>query len=101
MSIIGHLNSFENWFDKISNLNPDYYIFYIGVNDHFVLKNDSKPRVIDYLLEKSFAENFIKYLKSNSFLYAKLREFRTVLSFSLSNNFVKIFLDALNCSRLL
>ena len=89
MSIIGHLNSFENWFDKIKNLNPDYYIFFIGINDNFVLKidpDDTKPREIDYLLENSFKENFINYLKSNSFFYIKLRKIRSNLYFKFEKN---------------
>ena len=33
MSIAGHINSFESPFDKINNLSPDYYIYYIGISD--------------------------------------------------------------------
>ena len=33
VSILGHINSFELWFDKINNFNPKYYVFYIGIND--------------------------------------------------------------------
>ena len=42
MSIIGHLNSFENWFDKIKNLKPEYFIFYIGINDQNIIKKKFK-----------------------------------------------------------
>ena len=36
MSILGHINSFELWFDKIDNFKPKYYVFYIGVNDPYL-----------------------------------------------------------------
>ena len=79
MSIIGHLNSFENWFDKIKNLNPKYYIFYIGINDQNIIKKKSKTRSIDFLEENSPEENFIEYLQSNSFFYTKYRKAKTNL----------------------
>ena len=79
MSIIGHLNSFENWFDKIKNLNPKYYIFYIGINDQNIIKKNSKPRAIDFLEENSQQENIIEYLQSNSFFYTKYRVLKTSL----------------------
>ena len=89
MSIIGHLNSFENWFDKINNLNPEYYIFFVGVNDNFVLKIDSdddKNRKIDYLLENSFKDNFIYYIKSNSFFYKNFKKIKSNLYFKFKIN---------------
>ncbi len=79
MSIIGHLNSFENWFDKIKNLNPEYYIFYIGINDQYIIKKKSKPRSIDFLEENSTEENIIEYLQSNSFFYTNFRMLKTYL----------------------
>ena len=79
MSIIGHLNSFENWFDKIKNLNPEYYIFYIGINDQNIIKKNSKTRSIDFLEENSPEENIIEYLQSNSFFYTKYRKAKTNL----------------------
>ncbi len=79
MSIIGHLNSFENWFDKIKNLKPEYFIFYIGINDQNIIKKNSKPRAIDFLEENSQKENIIEYLQSNSFFYTKYRVLKTNL----------------------
>ncbi len=79
MSIIGHLNSFENWFDKIKNLKPEYFIFYIGINDQNIIKKNSKPRAIDFLEENSQKENIAEYLQSNSFFYTKYRVLKTNL----------------------
>jgi hypothetical protein len=36
MSIIGHINSFDGWLDKIKNFRPKIYIYYIGLNDSFL-----------------------------------------------------------------
>ena len=32
-SLLGKINDFNVWFDKLDNFNPDFMIFYIGVND--------------------------------------------------------------------
>jgi len=65
MSILGHINSFKYWFDKIDNFKPEFYIYYIGLNDSFLQLDYLKP--ID-LLEESSSLNKIKYyITSNSF----------------------------------
>ena len=85
LSIKGHINSFEFWFNKINKLNPKFYIFYIGLNDRFLLKN--KPRSIDELQEASLLENIREYLESNSFFYKQFRHLKVYLY--LKNNFQK------------
>lgn len=42
MSIKGHINSFKYWYNKIDNLKPSYYIFYIGVNDPYLFSSNQK-----------------------------------------------------------
>ncbi len=79
MSILGHINSFQLWFDQIDNFNPKYYIFYIGINDQGNLKKKDMVNSIDNLIESSSKNNFIEYLKSNSFFYNKLRKVKTIL----------------------
>lgn len=65
MSILGHINSFHYWFDKIDNFKPEYYIYYIGLNDLFLQLDNL--RSVD-LLEESSSVNKIKYfIISNSF----------------------------------
>ena len=83
LSIKGHINSFEFWFNKINKLNPKFYIFYIGLNDRFLLKN--KPRSIDEFQEASSFENVREYLESNSFFYKQFRHLKVYLY--LKNNF--------------
>ena len=73
MSIIGHINSFDLWFNKIEDLNPSYFIFYIGVNDQFLFSKNSKDRNIDQLTESSKKAQIREYLESNSFFYKQFR----------------------------
>ena len=53
MSIIGHINSFDFWYNKIENFNPSYFIFYIGVNDQFLFSENKIDRNVDKLTEAS------------------------------------------------
>ena len=65
MSILGHINSFNYWFDKIDNFKPEFYIYYIGLNDSFLQLDNL--RSVD-LLEETSSLNRIKYfIISNSF----------------------------------
>ena len=87
MSILGHINSFQLWFDKIDNFNPKYYIFYVGINDQANLKKKDKIKSVDNLIESSSKKNFIEYLESNSFFYNKLRRVKTILFIKTGNDF--------------
>ncbi len=78
MSIVGHINSFNLWYDKIDNFNPKYYIFFIGINDQYLF-SDNEIRSIDKLSESSKYEMIREYLESNSFFYKKFRIFKTIL----------------------
>tara|TARA_Y100001958_G_scaffold115897_1_gene83016 strand:- start:323 stop:1270 length:948 start_codon:yes stop_codon:yes gene_type:complete len=77
LSIRGHINSFDLWFNKIDGLNPKYFIFYIGVNDRNLL--DYKEKSIDKFEESDFKSNLREYLESNSFLYKKFRFLKATL----------------------
>ena len=89
LSIKGHINSFEFWFNKINKLNPKFYIFYIGLNDRFLLKN--KPRSIDELQEASLLENIREYLESNSFFYKQFRHLKVYLYLLDQNFYTNLF----------
>lgn len=78
MSIVGHINSFGLWFDKIENLMPKYYIFYIGINDQYLFSNKVK-RSVDELLESSKKAQIREYLESNSFFYKQFRYIKSTL----------------------
>ncbi len=79
MSIIGHINSFDLWFNKIDDLKPSYFIFYIGVNDQFLFSEVRKNRDIDQLIESSKEARIREYLESNSFFYKQFRILKSTL----------------------
>tara|TARA_E500000178_G_scaffold323347_1_gene348853 strand:+ start:146 stop:1177 length:1032 start_codon:yes stop_codon:yes gene_type:complete len=93
MSILGHINSFELWFDKIDDFNPKYYIFYIGINDQSNLQKNNKLNNVDLLIESSLKNNLKRYLKSNSFFYNSLKKLKTLLYLKTGND---LFLDIVN-----
>ena len=55
LSIQGHINSFEYWFDKIKNFKPKIYIFYIGINDQNLMEMHRKS--VDSFEESDFKNN--------------------------------------------
>ena len=79
MSIIGHINSFDFWYNKIENFNPSYFIFYIGVNDQFLFSENKKDRNVDKLTEASKKAKVREYLESNSFFYKQFRILKSTL----------------------
>lgn len=93
ISILGHINSFELWFDKIDNFSPKYYIFYIGINDQSNLQKKNKLNSVDNLAESSFKNSIKSYFKSNSFFYNNLRKLKSLLYLKSGNDF---FLNIVN-----
>ena len=93
ISILGHINSFELWFDRIDNFSPKYYIFYIGINDQSNLRIKNKINSVDNLVESSFKSNLIEYFESNSFFYNNLRKLKTILYLKTGND---LFLNVVN-----
>tara|TARA_Y100000590_G_scaffold332019_1_gene377454 strand:+ start:366 stop:1418 length:1053 start_codon:yes stop_codon:yes gene_type:complete len=79
MSIKGHINSFEFWFDKIKNFNPKYFIYVIGINDRYLVENLSFRDHVDNLEESSLKGNIREYLESNSFFYKQARYLKSLL----------------------
>ena len=73
-STIGHLKNFEVWFNQIPNLNPDYFIYYIGINDSLLLlnaldksKHKKNYNEADALLNEEPLERISKYLKKRQY----------------------------------
>ena len=81
LSIIGHMSSFEHWFNKIENFNPKIFIFYLGVNDfHLINTHDENPlTAADTLTESSRKARIREYVESNSFFYKNIRMLKSVL----------------------
>tara|TARA_B110001452_G_scaffold242289_1_gene224989 strand:- start:135 stop:1163 length:1029 start_codon:yes stop_codon:yes gene_type:complete len=78
MSIIGHINSFNLWFDKIDDLKPKYYVYYIGLNDSSLLDN-KQIKSVDELTESNMSSKIREYLEANSFFYKRFRVVKTNL----------------------
>ena len=75
-STIGHLKNFEIWFNQIPNLNPEYFIYYIGINDSILLlkaldkyKDKRNYNDADTLVSEKLFERQSRYLKNNSIFY--------------------------------
>ena len=75
-STIGHLKNFEMWFNEIPNLSPEYFIYYIGINDSILLlkslnkyQDKRDYNEADILVGKKLFERQTRYLKNNSVFY--------------------------------
>ncbi|MDC0193188.1 SGNH/GDSL hydrolase family protein, partial [Pelagibacteraceae bacterium] len=78
----GHRSMFNMWFSKYIDLNPDFIIVYLGINDalYFVesLSNKNilhKGRQLnssnrDTLISINFYDRFVQYLKNNSIFHS-------------------------------
>lgn len=99
MSLLGHINSFENWFDKIENFKPQYYVFYVGINEQRNLDqiNNDEIRPVDNLIESSKKKSFTEYMESNSFFFTNLRKLKVILYLKTGN---KIFANNINSKTL-
>lgn len=79
MSIKGHINSFEMWFDKIENFKPRYYIFMIGINDRYMIENFKFRDHIDVLEESDYKSNLREKIEANSFFITKGRIVKSIV----------------------
>jgi hypothetical protein len=83
-STFGHLASFQNWFPLIVDLNPKFFLLYIGINDagfRFISNTgyDERDNRIQSKLQNT--------LKDNSAIYSMLKSLRNLLH-SLTDIFV-------------
>jgi hypothetical protein len=77
-STIGHIKNFEIWFPMVPRLRPKYVLFYIGINDFYRIKDDSR---FDAITDSASARlggfnEFTENLKDKSVLYSLLRKTR-------------------------
>ena len=78
ISTIGHINSFESWLDKIDNLKPKFYIYFIGYNDHLRF-NSQDP---SYSMDMDDLNNQLKtsaFIENKSFLINGLKKLKIYL----------------------
>lgn len=69
-SLRGIIYDFIHWFPRINNLNPEYVIFYLGINEHLVV-DESGVHEFDLNIEKKKFDRFRDYIKNNSFFYRR------------------------------
>ena len=65
-SLVGNINEFSVWFEKIPNFKPKIMIYYIGLNDRYIRK---KKRWHDYEEERDFFKNLYAHISQNSILW--------------------------------
>ena len=72
----GYINDLIYWFPKLKNFNPEYVIFYTGINDSYLShpisydlpwKNDSYSKLKDYLKNNSKIVELFKLIKFKYF----------------------------------
>ena len=85
-SVEGYINDFLFWFPKIPNLNPEYVIFYLGVNDRF-----KGQKHYDQKISSKKLNQLKDYIKNNSIIADKYKTIknkyypRNTLSYNFDN----------------
>ena len=89
-SVNGYINDFNFWFPKIPNFNPEYVIFYIGINDRF--DNFDGRYLLDNKISEKKIDQLKDYIKNNSFFVDKFKFIKNkyfpknTFAYDLSNN---------------
>jgi len=74
-SIRGYSYDFKHWFKKIPDFNPEYVIFYLGINDRFFLDNEIH-RFWDEQHSTLLSKKIRDYIKNNSFILEKIKKIK-------------------------
>ncbi len=69
-STYGHLKNFPYWFEKLPQFRPRYILYYVGVNDFYILRELPGFDAMEKRGFKAALRNTQSYLKENSALYA-------------------------------
>jgi len=72
-SIRGYAYDFKHWFKKIPNFNPEYVIFYLGINDRS-FPDDEIHRFYDRQHSTETIKKIRDYIKNNSFFLEKIKK---------------------------
>jgi lysophospholipase L1-like esterase len=80
-SVRGYINDFKHWFSKIPELEPEYIIFYMGINDRYKIESIKKGNYDhgeqwDYKMGNNRLEKVEDYIKNNSFVLDKLKRIK-------------------------
>ena len=66
----GYVNDFIHWFPKLENFNPEYVIFYTGIND----SNFHQDSKFDIPWREDYLSRIKDYIKNNSKLYELIKK---------------------------
>ena len=77
----GYVNDFIHWFPKLENFNPEYFIFYTGIND----SNSNQGSKFDIPWREDYLSIIKDYMKNNS----KLVELIKKIQFKYFNNDIR------------
>ena len=89
-SVNGYINDFKYWFTKIPNFNPEFVIFYIGINDRF--DNNVDREFLDNKVSEKKIDQIKDYIKNNSFFADKFKKIKNkyfpknTFAYDLGNN---------------
>ena len=72
----GHIANFKYWFNKIEKFAPKYIIYYIGINDSYLLTQDSSDLQDGWLKNPDNFESFLDNFKSRSIFYDLIRKIK-------------------------
>ena len=75
-STYGYLCDFKYWFSKIKNLNPKYYIFYIGINDGFKTRNSKFLNCENITSRQNKFDQLKDYIFNSSFFISNTRKIK-------------------------
>ncbi len=70
-SVNGYINDFNFWFPKIPNLNIEYVIFFIGINDRTIY--NAEEEFWDNKISRKKIDQIKDYIKNNSFFVDKFK----------------------------
>jgi len=72
----GHLSNFKYWFNKLKDFQPNYIIYYIGINDSIFFKNQNNDLTDGWIGNPDKIEAFFDNIKSRSLVYDLIRKIK-------------------------
>jgi len=83
-SLLGKINDFDVWFNKLENFTPQIMIFYIGINDRKI----SKKRFHDNNEELDFFQKMINQISQKSFVWKELKKIKNIYFISAKEGYL-------------
>ena len=74
-STVGHIRDFDWWFPFVPNLRPRYVLFYVGINDLFLVSDLEEDR----LVREGEPESLLAKMQARSAVYHLVRTVRGIV----------------------